>query len=253
MMEASGATKVRIGLNYGAHAMGTLPHGRRPADVGRQLLRPIARRQEPLHLRHQHLRHRRRAKPHADGHGDCRPIGRLHCEIRRTLKPHGACSVVSRQRPMLSLTPNQLATLTALANGVIPADDLDAGASAVNAAASPRRKGRSRRQRPALSQRPRSCPIPRHRKVQLHYAQSHVRPTPRPPHPPRDVLPAFFKQLRMDVSALYLSDPDVWRRIGFPGPSTAAGGHPDFAQPQRTLFTQIGAGRRPADASHDKR
>jgi len=34
------------------------------------------------------------------------------------------------------------------------------------------------------------------------------------------------------VSAMYLSDPAVWERIGFPGPSTAAGGYPDFDQPQ---------------------
>ena len=48
----------------------------------------------------------------------------------------------------------------------------------------------------------------------------------------RDRLPAFFKQLRLDVSALYLSDPAIWQRIGFPGPSTASGGYPDFDQPQ---------------------
>ena len=44
--------------------------------------------------------------------------------------------------------------------------------------------------------------------------------------------PGFFKQLRMDTCALYLSDPGVWARIGFPGPSSAQGGYPDFDQPQ---------------------
>jgi hypothetical protein len=44
--------------------------------------------------------------------------------------------------------------------------------------------------------------------------------------------PSFFRQLRADVCALYLSDPGVWQRIGFPGPSTASGGYPDFDQPQ---------------------
>ena len=34
--------------------------------------------------------------------------------------------------------------------------------------------------------------------------------------------PAFFKQLRMDVSAMYLSDARVWGTIGFPGPSYSA-------------------------------
>lgn len=44
--------------------------------------------------------------------------------------------------------------------------------------------------------------------------------------------PAFFRQLRADVCALYLSDAGVWQRIGFPGPSTDTGGYPDFDQPQ---------------------
>ena len=41
------------------------------------------------------------------------------------------------------------------------------------------------------------------------------------------------KQLRMDVCALYLTDPGVWGRIGFPGPSVERGGYPDFDQPAR--------------------
>jgi hypothetical protein len=48
----------------------------------------------------------------------------------------------------------------------------------------------------------------------------------------RDQQPGFFKQLRADICALYLSDPGVWARIGFPGPSSAQGGYPDFDQPQ---------------------
>ncbi len=47
----------------------------------------------------------------------------------------------------------------------------------------------------------------------------------------RDRMPGFFKQLRMDVSALYMGDPAVWKEIGFPGPSTASGGYPDFYLP----------------------
>jgi hypothetical protein len=43
--------------------------------------------------------------------------------------------------------------------------------------------------------------------------------------------PGFFRQLRADVAALYLSDPAVCARIGFPGPSLEAGGYPDFDQP----------------------
>jgi hypothetical protein len=48
----------------------------------------------------------------------------------------------------------------------------------------------------------------------------------------REKLPGFFKQLKMDVSALYLSDERVWERIGFPGPSSESGGYPDFDREQ---------------------
>jgi hypothetical protein len=48
----------------------------------------------------------------------------------------------------------------------------------------------------------------------------------------RTEAPGFFKQLRMDVNALYLSDAAVLRRIGFPGPAIEAGGYPDFDQSQ---------------------
>ena len=48
----------------------------------------------------------------------------------------------------------------------------------------------------------------------------------------RDQSPGFFRLLRADVCALYLSDAGVWHRIGFPGPSSASGGYPDFDQPQ---------------------
>ena len=44
--------------------------------------------------------------------------------------------------------------------------------------------------------------------------------------------PGFFKQLRMDVAALYLSDPGVLSRIGFPGPAVDNGGYPDFDRAQ---------------------
>ena len=154
---------------------------------------------------------------------------------------------------MHPLTPAQLATLTALANGIIPADESDAGASAVNAA--PRLaeriaagvnaplylKGLELAQ--SLASEQYNTTTPSLTPAQLHDLLTRL----------RDALPAFFKQLRMDVSALYLSDPDVWRRIGFPGPSTATGGHPDFARPQTTTFTQIVAGQRPADPPQNKR
>ena len=138
----------------------------------------------------------------------------------------------------MPLTPEQLSTLTALANGIIPPDDLDAGASSVNAGprlaekiaagvnAALYLKGLETAD--AVSQKTYDLAPAALTPVQLHDLLA----------APRDALPAFFKQLRMDVSALYLSDPDVWRRIGFPGPSTQQGGYGDFEQPQTTTFSQ---------------
>jgi len=61
---------------------------------------------------------------------------------------------------------------------------------------------------------------------------------------------AFFKQLRMDVNAAYLSDPGVWQRIGFPGPSTESGGYPDFDQPQTSLTVKRAEARAPERGVH---
>ena len=51
----------------------------------------------------------------------------------------------------------------------------------------------------------------------------------------RDESPDFFRQLRSDVCLIYLSDPGVWQRIGFPGESVETGGYPDFDQPQHRI------------------
>lgn len=50
---------------------------------------------------------------------------------------------------------------------------------------------------------------------------------------------AFYRQLRMDVSTVYLNDPAVWQRIGFPGPSVMSGGYPDFAQRQTAVHSTL--------------
>ena len=42
----------------------------------------------------------------------------------------------------------------------------------------------------------------------------------------------FYRTLRADVCFVYMTDPEVCRRIGFPGPSTSTGGYPDFDRPQ---------------------
>jgi hypothetical protein len=124
------------------------------------------------------------------------------------------------------------ALLAALADGIIPADARDAGAAAVNAG--PRlaeklaagtnavlyRAGLSAAA--ALAQTRFRRTVPELNASQLSDLLAAL----------REQQPGFFRQLRMDVCALYLSDTGVWERIGFPGPSTDRGGHPDFDQPQ---------------------
>ena len=130
------------------------------------------------------------------------------------------------------LTPEQVAALAALANGVIPADETDAGAASVDAAGQLARRIESGANTAVYLNG-------------LAYAERAARERfgaavraldPHQVHELVGVLRAeatgFFKQLRMDVSGLYLSDPAVWARIGFPGPSTETGGHPDFDRPQ---------------------
>jgi hypothetical protein len=129
--------------------------------------------------------------------------------------------------------------LAALANGIIPADARDEGAAAVNAGARLAEKvetginaaiyarGVDTAEALAMERHGRSV-------TELDVAEIYSLLTAL-----RESLPAFFKQLRMDVSALYLSDPGVWQRIGFPGPSIASGGYPDFGEPQTAVITQL--------------
>jgi gluconate 2-dehydrogenase subunit 3-like protein len=137
------------------------------------------------------------------------------------------------------MNSQQVATLAALANGIIPPDQTDDGAAGVNAGE-------------RLAQRIQSGVNAALYLQGLATATSVARQTygrevnelnPAEIHQliagVRDKLPAFFKQLRMDVSALYLSDPAVWERIGFPGPATASGGYPDFDQPQTQKITRL--------------
>jgi Gluconate 2-dehydrogenase subunit 3 len=131
-----------------------------------------------------------------------------------------------------SLGPEKLRALATLANGIIPADESDAGAAAVDAG--PRLAGRIEQGVNArvyvaglelaetVARERFGGPVDTLSPVQVHELLAAL----------REQSPGFFKQLRMDVSALYLSDPGVWRRIGFPGPSTRSGGYPDFDKPQ---------------------
>jgi len=130
------------------------------------------------------------------------------------------------------MDPFQRATLAALADGIIPPDERDAGAAAVSAGPRLAEKIESGvnaavylkglEAATALSRERHGRDVAALGPPELHGLLEAL----------RECLPAFFKQLRMDVCALYLSDPAVWRRIGFPGPSTAQGGYPDFDRPQ---------------------
>ena len=130
------------------------------------------------------------------------------------------------------VTLADIATLSALANGIIPADARDAGAASVHAG-------------PGIAERMRRSPYGRVYVDGLKAAQQTAQAVYGTAVPElngaqmqglleslRANAPAFFRQLRGDVCALYLSDAGVWQRIGFPGPSTEPGGYPDFDQPQ---------------------
>src|SRR3954470_16967364 len=109
---------------------------------------------------------------------------------------------VAPRTTMPSLTPDQLATLIDLATGILPADELDGGASSVDAA--PRLAERIAAGVNAalyfkgldlahsFATEKYTAPTTTLTPTQLHALLPDL----------RDPLPAFFKQLRMDVSAL---------------------------------------------------
>jgi hypothetical protein len=127
---------------------------------------------------------------------------------------------------------NNAVALAVLANGIIPADERDAGAACVAAGdrlaeriaagvnAAWYRQGVDAAH--AIAAERFGAELDGLSAEQVHELIGAL----------REALPGFYKQLRMDVAAIYLSDPGVWRRIGFPGPSTASGGYPDFDQEQ---------------------
>jgi len=130
------------------------------------------------------------------------------------------------------LSHEEIAALAALANAIIPADERDEGAASVHAAPRIAEKiaagvntdlyihGLLTAQTVAWNSYGRT--VADLAPGELYELLAQV----------KEKCFAFFKQFRMDVYALYLSDPTVWQRIGFPGTTTAAGGYPDFDQPQ---------------------
>ena len=138
-----------------------------------------------------------------------------------------------------ALTLEKVADLAALANGIIPTDEIDSGAAAVDAGAriaakiqagvNARLYVQGLETAAAVAAEKYGRGIGELAPPEIHELIAIV----------RERAPGFFKQLRMDVSALYLSDPCVWQRIGFPGPSAASGGYPDFDRPQTAKITEI--------------
>jgi Gluconate 2-dehydrogenase subunit 3 len=131
-----------------------------------------------------------------------------------------------------TITLGDIGALGAMADGIIPADLRDSGAGLVHAG-------------PSIAERMRRSPaahvyVEGLRAARI-FARERFGQDVRELNSGqitellarlREQSPAFFRQLRADVCALYLSDPGVLQRIGFPGPSSASGGYPDFDQPQ---------------------
>jgi hypothetical protein len=131
-----------------------------------------------------------------------------------------------------TITLRDIAGLTRIAAGILPADDRDAGAALVHAG-------------PTIAERMRRSPfadvyvlgLQQARQISIDLFACELEKLPPEQmfqllHRLRIESPAFFRQMRSDVCSLYLSDPGVWQRIGFPGPASDTGGYPDFDQPQ---------------------
>ena len=130
-------------------------------------------------------------------------------------------------------TLDDITALSALAGGIIPADARDAGAGSVHAGASIAERARHHRVSgplyaeglklaAELARQRWGREVPALNLAELQSLLGEL----------REDAPMFFRQLRADACGLYMSDPAVWQRIGFPGPSVETGGYPDFDQPQ---------------------
>ena len=100
------------------------------------------------------------------------------------------------------VTPEQLAALAALANGIIPSDATDAGAAEVNAAAKIAERIAGGVNAALYQQGLALAESLAHEKCHRFVAQLNAAEVHELLAALRDRLPAFFKQLRLDVSAL---------------------------------------------------
>jgi len=131
------------------------------------------------------------------------------------------------------LSQNQIAALEALAKGIIPGDQRDAGVSALNAG---EHLAKKLEVNPFSSLLMDGVRFAESESV-ARFGQSVDKLSPEALHQllgvVRDRAPALFKFVRMETCALYLSQPKTWERIGFPGPSIEQGGYPDFDREQQ--------------------
>jgi hypothetical protein len=139
----------------------------------------------------------------------------------------------------MHLSSEHVAALETLANGIIPPDETDGGASSVNAGARLAEKVRAGINAALYAEGLQRVERIAREKYQRDAAQLRPNEIDELLALIRQDLPGFFKQLRLDVSTMYLGDPAVWQRIGFPGPSITSGGYPDFAQPQTHKVTRL--------------
>lgn len=123
------------------------------------------------------------------------------------------------------MTAEQVKILEKLANGIIPADEMDEGAASVKAGSRIAERVDQGMNAKVYLQGLEFLAgknVLAMSEAQVHELMGVL----------REKLPGFFKQLRMDVSSLYLSDEEVWARIGFPGASSETGGYSDFDRQQ---------------------
>ena len=204
---------------------GFVPHGARPKDVCGERVLPDARRAQSLHLRYERVRDKRGRQSHAHGDGHRRSRGGAHSR-RRPARGRGS----DMNEP--SITLGDIGALAALADGIIPADERDAGAGLVHAGPSIAERMRRSPSAHVYVEGLRAARVFASERFGQDVRELNASQMRELLAALRDQSPAFFRQLRADVCALYLSDAGVWQRIGFPGPSSQSGGYPDFDQPQ---------------------
>ena len=136
----------------------------------------------------------------------------------------------------VTLTLDDLAALAALANGIIPSDSRDAGAAAVHSGAGIAERFRRAATGAVYVEGLALATQLAREKFECAVCELAAQEIAELLRALEEESPAFFRQLRADTCALYMSDPGVWQRIGFPGPSAETGGYPDFDQPQTSTM-----------------